>query len=380
MITSNDNNDAKLTHVVSSLQNIAAAVVKASQHGGLRSVLQEIARTASVLVGARYSALGIPDGYGGFRHFLVNGVTEEEFAAVPHTPQGKGLLGVIMREHQSLRVDNIHTHPRSAGFPPNHPNMTTLLGVPIEIGQHLFGLLYLSDKHDGHPFTEEDQRLIETLASYAALAIAGVQLSEQQSRLSILEERERIGMELHDSVIQSLYAVGMELQLIRLSSSEAELLDNPLHNLDAVISDIRRYIMNLKSADAQRITIRQGLTAVFDRLHIPPDLTVEIDVANEYPPLDAPTFDAVCLILSEVASNAIRHAHATRIQVSVFRDGRTFTMEVEDNGIGFDTNVVRRNGLGLANIRRRAELHGGTIEVTSAEGDGTCVRLTMPIK
>ncbi|MCC6613532.1 MAG: GAF domain-containing sensor histidine kinase [Anaerolineae bacterium] len=366
--------------VVSSLQNIAAAVVKASQHGGLRSVLQEIAHTASVLVGARYSALGIPDGYGGFRHFLVNGVTEDEFKAVPHPPQGKGLLGAIMRDRTSIRVEEINSHPRSAGFPPNHPDMTTLLGVPIEIGQHLFGLLYLSDKYNGEPFTEADQRLIETLASYAALAIAGVQLSEQQSRLSILEERERIGMELHDSVIQSLYAVGMELQLIRLDSDTPEQLDNPLRALDAVIGDIRRYIMNLKSADAQRLTIRQGLTAVLDRLHIPPDLTVEIDVADEYPPLDTPTFDAVCLILSEVASNAIRHAKATRIQVSVFRDGRNFTMEVEDNGIGFDQEHLKRTGLGLANIRRRAELHGGTIQVTSAEGDGTCVRLVLPLK
>ena len=378
-MTSNNGHTLDVTHVAKSLQNIALAVVKASSSGNLDSILQEIAHTASLLVGARYSALGIPDGRGSFRHFHVSGITAEEFSRVPHPPVGKGLLGMIMRDRSAIRISHIAEHPESAGFPPYHPDMTTLLGVPIQIGQHLFGLLYLSDKYDGEPFNAEDQNLIETLASYAALAIAGVQLSQQQSQLSILEERERIAMAMHDSVIQSLYAIGMELQLLKLDLGNNAQLDSPLQHLDNVIAEIREHIMKLKSAQSQRMTIRAGLVATLDRLHIPQAMRVYIDAPDDYPPLDTPTFDAVCMIASEVTSNAVRHANATELHISARKDARSFILQIEDNGEGFDMQEAR-DGLGLSNIYRRAELHGGQLDLRSSQGHGTCVRLILPMR
>jgi signal transduction histidine kinase len=289
------------------------------------------------------------------------------------------LLGVIMNERKPLRLENIQTDPRSSGFPPHHPPMHTLLGVPIQVGAYLFGLLYLSDKIDGTQFTDEDQLLVETLAGYASLAIAGVQLSEQQSRVSVLEERERIGMELHDSVIQSLYAIGMELQLMKSDADPSLDLDSPIRHLDNVIGEIRQYILNLKASTSHRTTIRDSITAVFERLHIPPHLHVIIDAPDEYPPLESHTFEAACQICSEVASNAIRHANATELYVAARKERSTFVMIIKDNGSGFDVNAVEK-GLGLTNITRRAQLLSGNVSIRSFPGEGTQITLTLPLR
>lgn len=377
-MTSNSHHSPDVTLVVSSLQGIASAVVRAGQHGNLNAVLQEIAHVARQLIRTRYAALGIPDGSGGFRHFLVSGLSEAEFAQIPHPPLGRGLLGVIMNERKPLRLESIQTDPRSSGFPPNHPPMHTLLGVPIQVGAYLFGLLYLSDKIDGTQFTDEDQLLVETLAGYASLAIAGVQLSEQQSRVSVLEERERIGMELHDSVIQSLYAIGMELQLMKSDAAPLLDLDSPIRHLDNVIGEIRQYILNLKASTSHRTTIRDSITAVFERLHIPPHLHVIIDAPDEYPPLESHTFEAACQICSEVASNAIRHANATELYVAARKERSAFVMIIKDNGSGFDVNAVEK-GLGLTNIMRRAQLLSGNVSIRSFPGEGTQITLTLPL-
>jgi signal transduction histidine kinase len=378
-MTNSQNHDSNMTSVTSSLSEIAAAVMAATRNGKPQQVLQEIAHTARKLANARYAALGIPNGHGGFEHFLVSGLNEEDFARIPHPPVGRGLLGVILREHTTLRIEEISHDARKSGFPPNHPRMHSLLGVPIEIGNMNFGSLYLSDKIDGTPFTEDDQRLVETLAGYAALTIAGVQLSEKQSRLSTLEERERIAMELHDSIIQLLYAVGMELQLLKTDLERPETLVGPIKHLDEVIGEIRRYILNLKSAESRRFTILQGLRNTLDRLHAPSNLKIGLDAPDEYPPFDTPTFDTICQICTEVASNTIRHANATELGVRAYRSNGDFVLDMADNGTGFDLQDVSP-GLGLMNIRRRAQLHSGMVELYSNRDSGTRVRVTLPIR
>src|SRR6185369_16522815 len=151
------------------------------------------------------------------------------------------------------------------------------LGVPIQVKEQLFGILYLCDRRDEQPFTEQDEWLVETIAGYAALAIAGSQLGEKQSRLTLLEERERIGMELHDGIIQSLYAIGMQLQLTRLSHEiPGDLLGEPVKNLDTVIEDIRRYILNLKVSSYTQQTVSEAINDLVARSHIPSTLTVTI--------------------------------------------------------------------------------------------------------
>lgn len=368
-----------MTSVLSSLRNITLAVIDAAKTGNVEAVLQEIAHTARELVNAKYAALGIPDGKGHLAHFLISGLSDDEFNKIAHPPIGKGLLGTIMTERVALRLPDISADSRSSGFPEHHPKMKTFLGVPVQIGEHLMGMLYLSDKVNGELFTEDDQTLVETLAGYAALALGGLELSEKQKRLSLFEERERIAMELHDSVIQLLYAVGMELQLLKADINQPEALTGPIRHVDEVIAEIRRYIMNLKSAEARRFTIYQGIKATLDRLYSPPDLTIALEAPDEYPPFDSPTFDSICHICSELASNAIRHSHAHKLNVKAQRESTEFVLTVEDDGVGFDVQDISP-GLGLANIRRRAQLYSGMVELYASKGNGTCVRITFPIR
>ncbi|MBC7871675.1 MAG: GAF domain-containing protein, partial [Chitinophagaceae bacterium] len=309
-MTTTDQDNAKDVHIIlASLKEIAEAVMYAAEAGTLEEVLQRIIQVTQQVVRAKYAALGVPDGSGSLKYFKTEGMTEEQMHAIGHYPVGNGLLGLIMREREPLRVSEMQKHPRSVGFPEHHPKMTNLLGVPIQTGAQLFGMLYLCDRVDGLPFDEQDQWWVEALAGYAALAIAGAQLSEQHQRLTLLEERDRVGMELHDGVIQSLYAIGMHLQLMRLSNSITESgVDDSIRNLDQVIEDIRGYILNLKTSTYQQKTIKACLEDVMARLYIPETLSVQIDAPDRLPPFSAPVFEAVCQIAQEAASNVVRHA------------------------------------------------------------------------
>src|SRR5215207_5515447 len=313
-MTSNNPPARDMNSVLANLKDIAESVMRAAEAGTLEEVLAQIAFVTQQLIHARYTALGVPDGTGSLRFFKVVGVTPAQIHAIGHYPVGRGLLGVIMNERQPLRLERMSDDPRSVGFPANHPRMDSLLGVPIALGSNLYGMLYLCDREDGEPFTEQDQWLVETLAGYAALAIAGVQLSEQTGRLVLLEERERVGRELHDGTIQSLYAIGMQLQLMRLSQPEPDpALPGIIHDLDTVIEDVRSYILNLKVTAYEQQPIRESLEEVIKRLHIPARLQVSIEAPSRQPPFAPPVLEAVCQIAYEALSNVVRHADAKQV-------------------------------------------------------------------
>src|SRR5690349_16394153 len=236
MMTQPEDHTKDVTFVLSSLKTMAESVGQAANAGSLEQVLQQIANVVQEVVGVRYAALGIPDGKGSLKYFMTVGITEEDIKLIDHYPHGLGLLGAIMHERETVRLEHIAEDSRSVGFPANHPPMDRLLGVPVQTGQELFGMLYLCDRNDGKIFTEQDQWLVETFAGYAALAIAGAQLSDQRSRITLFEERERVSMELHDGIIQSLYAVGMQLQLTRMNHPELENeLKEVVSSIDTVI-------------------------------------------------------------------------------------------------------------------------------------------------
>jgi signal transduction histidine kinase len=211
-------------------------------------------------------------------------------------------------------------------------------------------------------------------------AIAGSQPNEQQSRLTLLEERERIGMELHDGVIQSLYALGMHIELLRTSGNvEADELMPVIDGLNQVIEDIRRYILNLKSSTYHQKTIHESFQEILDRLHIPGTLTVEIDAPHDAP-LTPAAFQGICLIANEAISNAVRHASASRIHISVRQTDRYFRITIADDGKGFNlAAMTQQSGLGLRNIHQRARLHGGEIRIDTAPNKGTSVTINIPV-
>ncbi len=380
-MTSSETPQKDVVIVLGTLKDIAEAVIHAAEAGTLRQVFQQIAYVAQQLVHSRYAALGIPGENGTMMYFEVAGLEPDAIKRIAHPPIGRGLLGVIMHDREILRLEHMSEHPHSVGFPLNHPYMDRLLGVPVQAGEELFGMLYLTDRLDDQPFTEEDQWLVESLAGYAALAIAGSQLSEQRGRLLLLEERERVGMELHDGIIQSLYAIGMQLQLLKLSKPEVgEELSKATRSLDAVIEDIRHYILNLKVANYEQQTIRACLQDVIARLHVPASLTIEIHAPDRQPPFAPPVVEALCQIAYEAVSNVIRHAEATEVLIEATEDSAQFRLLIRDNGRGFSPEATSgHEGLGLRNMMQRARIYGGTIAVESTAGSGTRLTLELPL-
>ncbi|MFQ3567157.1 MAG: GAF domain-containing sensor histidine kinase [Aggregatilineales bacterium] len=370
-----------MTDILRQLKDIATAVIAAAEADTLGEVLERIAETARQMVRARYAALGVPDNRGGLEFFMFSGLDDITAHKIGALPQGRGLLGAIMAEREPIRIPHISQDPRSVGFPPHHPLMDRFLGVPILVGDQLFGMLYLTDPEHGREFDERDQWLIEMLAGYAALAIAGARLRDQRARLTLFEERERISMELHDGVIQSLYAIGMQIELMRVSGSiEADDLRPVMQSLNKVIEDIREYILNLKAAGRQQKTISQCIHETLKRLHIPADLTVTIQVDEPDVPLSPLIAEAVSQMANEAISNVVRHASAHKVIIKAQRHDRLFELEIIDDGAGFDMrSIANHAGLGLFNIQQRARLHGGTVNIHSKPGAGTNVTLLMPL-
>ncbi len=381
MQISDESSQNDMPLLLARLKAIAQTSIYAAGADTLGEVLERLADAARDLVGARYAALGIPDGRGGLEFFEFAGMDAEVANMIGHLPRGRGLLGAIMEGREPIRLEHMRDDSRSSGFPPHHPSMESFLGVPIIVGNHLFGMLYLTDRIDGKPFTEQDQWLIETTAGYAALAIAGVELREQQRRVTRLAERERISMELHDGVIQSLYAIGMYLELLRTSDSvNANDLGQAVANLDAVITDIRSYIQNLKAHERLSQTFEQSLRDIVKRLHVPPTLNVIIEPMDNIA-LMPTIFESVCQMANEALSNVIRHANAQHVYVSAEQTPQAFMLRVIDDGKGFDPIQIDHGeeGLGLRNMRQRARLNKGTVSIESSPTGGTTVIVTIPV-
>ncbi|MEU8435089.1 GAF domain-containing protein [Streptomyces sp. NPDC029216] len=168
----------------SSLPVLLEAVLSVGSELELRATLQHVVDSATDLCGARYGALGVVDPERGrLTQLFTSGMTEAERAAIPRLPDGRsGVLGALIADPRPLRLDDLTQDPRSAGFPPGHPPMRSFLGVPIRVHTEVFGNLYLTEKHGGDPFTDEDLALMRVLASQAGIAIGNARLYETARR------------------------------------------------------------------------------------------------------------------------------------------------------------------------------------------------------
>ncbi len=162
----------------------------------LPAVLRHIAEAARELIGARYAALGVIGPDGGLSEFIHVGMPEEAVSEIGHLPEGKGVLGALIEDPHPIRLANIADDPRSSGFPPAHPPMTSFLGVPIRVRNEIFGNLYLTESARGR-FSEEDEELARALAATAAVAVENARLYEAaQSRGEWLRASAAITREL----------------------------------------------------------------------------------------------------------------------------------------------------------------------------------------
>ena len=351
-------------------------------------VLQHIVDLASEITGATYGALGVLGNDRRIERFVTTGMSEQERARIGALPTGHGILGLLIEEQRPIRLPDLTRDPRSYGFPPNHPPMHSFLGAPVRALGRVFGNIYLTDKRDAEVFSDDDEAALVVLATQAGVAIDNARLYEETQRaqlelrrLEVLEERERIAKELHDGVVQSLFAVGMGLQGAAAMAHDAEIgarLENAVEDIDRTIRDLRNYIFGLKPgilADHQLDEAIRELCAEFaERSGVVTVSDIDEVVAAE---LASRAGDVIQLV-REALSNVERHADATTCRVSL---RRTVTgelqLEVDDDGRGFDLSAPR-TGMGLANLEARVVSMGGIFVATSIEGDGTTVAARWP--
>src|SRR6516165_9312648 len=240
------------------LKAVSDAVLAVAANLSVDEVLQELVHAARELAGARYAALGIPDGEGGFRRFLVSGMSDELIAALGPLPRTHGMLGAMLDANAPYRTDDIHEDKRFRGWwPRDHPDMRSFLGVPIVSSDGVIGAFYLTEKLEAPAFDESDQELIELLAAHAAIAITNARLYEQSRELSVLSERNRLALELHDVVSQKLFSVTLTAEAAAtqmdrdLVAARAQI--ERVRELAAeALEELRSLILDLRPAELER--------------------------------------------------------------------------------------------------------------------------------
>lgn len=364
--------------------NKAAMAVAAEL--SLDKVLQQIVDSLRDLAGAQYAALGVPNSEGYLETFVHSGMPPESLVKMLHLPHGMGLLGAIYTEKKIIRIPRIEDDPRSVGFPAHHPPMDSFLGVPVVGGGRSLGNLYLTNKLGAEQFSADDQELVEMLAAHAAIAIQNARLYEQVGRLAVVEERARIGMDLHDGVIQSIYAVGLTLESARLALSETpdeadELIGRGIESLNETIRDIRNFILDLRP-HRFRGDLDQGVARLVREFQANTMVSVDMNLNQGLmAQLSTPAARAVFLTTQEALANVARHAKATRVKIKTVRYDGKFRLSIVDNGAGFDMEAKLNSvGHGLSNMRARAEALNGVYRITSKPGEGTQVTLTLPLE
>jgi signal transduction histidine kinase len=344
----------------------------------LERVLRRLAEIAAHLVNARYAALGVPDGNGGLANFFTYGMTEKQIATMEHYPRGLGLLGELLKIDHAIRLEDMLSDHRSAGFCAHHPRMSSFLGVPIiSKGRHL-GSLYLSDRLDEQPFSDDDEQLVSLLAGHAAIAIENANLSDQLRKLAVIEERDRIAMELHDGIIQQIYAVGLRLEIARTTLVQDQRLDTQIvettHDLNHVIEDLRRYIQDLKTSVDYTVSLTDQLTEIFESFRRLNSALLNVDMPRTFTHLNQERVHLIVQIVREALSNIVRHSGANRVDVVLTETSTELILTIRDNGRGFDA-TTQYAGHGLSNIRRRAEQAQAELEIESTPGAGTRLHL-----
>lgn len=364
------------------LRRLLDAVTSVGGELDLDRVLREVVRAAVSLVRARYGALGVLDPDRTYlSDFVSVGIDDDTADVIGELPKGHGILGLLIEDPRPIRLADLGGHPDRFGFPPGHPPMTSFLGVPVFVGGAAYGNLYLTDKADGGLFTDQDEELVVSLAAAAGTAIERARLHRRLRALDLVEDRERIARDLHDTVIQRLFATGLALQgAARLAAPLPEVeqrIQQAVDDLDQVVRQIRSTIFELHAAASATGGVRRRLLRVADdlvaalgfapsfRFDGPVDIRVDDDLAED-----------LAAVLGEGLTNVARHARARRAEVIV-GVGDRLVATIDDDGDG--PGPARPEGHGLANLAARAEARGGTLEVLERPGGGTRLRWSVPL-
>jgi signal transduction histidine kinase len=369
------NDPAKLRRLVDAVLIMEADIE-------LPLLLRHLVEEACSLVGARYGALGVlNESRTDLEQFVTVGLSDAAEQAIGPRPAGRGVLGVLITDPVPLRLTDLGVHPDRYGFPANHPPMKSFLGVPVRVRSQVYGNLYLTDKVGAQDFSDEDEALAEALALATGIAIENARLHDRVRMLSVIDDRDRIARDLHDRVIQRVFAVGMSLQgAARLPERDqiVERVNKAVDDLDATVTEIRTAIFELGESPMPGGLRRSAVELTKEMassLGMRPEIIFQGPIDNAVPQHVA---DHLLAVLREALTNVGKHAEATRctVTISVADD---VTLEVSDNGAGIRSPLADGAGLGLVNLRSRAEKLKGSFEVQVNEEGGTRLLWRVPL-
>ncbi len=358
----------------------------------LETVLGHVLEAARDLTGARYAAVGILDAdRERLERFITLGIGDEDRERIGNLPEGRGVLGVLITEPKPLRLAKVGDHASSYGFPKHHPPMNTFLGVPIIIRGEAYGNLYLTEKEGGQQFSSDDEESVIVLADWAAIAIDNARsIAEDRLRRTMeASERERKywARELHDETLQGLAALRLLLaSALRRGTPEAltTAVQEAVHELVAEIDKLRGLITELRPAALDELGLAAAIEALAERgsatggLEIHGEVSLSQGKEGAGARLSPELESTIYRLVQEALTNVIKHARAERADIRVVRDDDRVTVEVRDDGSGFDPEL-EPPGFGLLGMRERLELAGGRLEISSAPGRGTELRAELPL-
>ena len=342
-----------------------------------RDVLQLVAHHARDLADADMATISVPE-EDGLRILVADGAGQAEFLNL-EVPLAGSLSADVIRTGMTMMLDDasgsglIQPMVRLAGVGP-------MILVPLALRTGGHGVLAMGRHAGRSAFVARDVPILESFAEQACLALEYARAQSELARLTMIEDHERIARDLHDGVIQSLFAVGIGLQGTAGLLSDPRLADRIqqyVAEIDRVIGDVRSYIFGLRpsvlTAGNLTLTLDQLAHETEERAGI--TVIVDVDPSLEQPLSHATT--QIAHIVREALSNVSRHAKAETCRVSVRREREYAVIEIDDDGSGFDIDGARR-GMGLGNLAERALAIGGTLNIESQPGHGTTIRILIP--
>jgi len=264
-------------------------------------------------------------------------------------------------------------------------NIRQVVCLPLNGPSSVYGVMCVASSHET-PFNDLEMQFLSAISFWVGTAVENMRLNIQQRRLAVLEERERIGMDLHDGIIQDIYAVGLTLEHARLLLSDdpgasRQRIDQAISDLNSTIRDIRAYILDLRPRKLHEENLMDGLRrlAAEFRANTLVDVNIQGPQQGE---MNIPASAALSLfhITQEALANVAKHAHARHVSLTLWTTPDRVLLEVSDDGKGFDAGKAQLTlGHGLSNMQTRAHNAGGDIEVTSDTGTGTTILVWLPV-
>ncbi len=256
--------------------------------------------------------------------------------------------------------------------------------LPLKASGTLVGVLSVATRGNS-PFDARDIQLLSAVGNWAGLSIENARLHQNARRLAVLEERERIGMDLHDGIIQSIYGVGLAMENIQhlLGDGETQAKSRVKHAIDdlnQIIRDIRAYILDLRPRQLNNENLLDGLKRLASEYRANTLASATVNGAKaKLDSLPQTHSTALFHICQESLANVAKHAAAKRVSVNVWTTDERVVMEIRDNGKGFDPEKMSKSiGHGLANMQTRVRAVGGEVDISSAPGEGTTILAWVP--